>query len=536
MDLIVQHKYCETHGRYDYPSTIVNRICHQGYTFDTKIMIAIGILYWFFNYQRREIQIIFSARGIDISTGEISRLSEEFLLRFYVIHKKYSSQLNDFFERIGGMVMHLDGTYESGDDVVFVVKESRTGITLDARVMASESRKYIKPFLEDVRLSFGVPVAIVRDMSEEISIAASEVFPNSPHQICHYHFVRNLGDIIFKSRYETLRRNIINTHILAKFISLKSEIYESLSKNKLFRAEETWVILAIEYLLHPREIPSGYPFILPYFEIIIRAVEIRELSKRIVKWNASHNFVVRAVSKLGYGVDNLLENENVMREYYRMEHILRWFNKIRDVLRISRNISSKEQTDIPISAGEMQEDLKEVLGLIEKEGEELGGELKSVTKKIVANCDRHWDELIVHVNDHFDNEIKIVRHNGVEELDHRWCRMNIRRRTGRNNTNKQMKKYGALITVLSNLKNIIYISRVLANIDDFVREVQNVSKNEIENAQKLVNGDKRIILVNSDKKRLEILYDLVTILESNENRNKVPLESWFSQLSNPTLY
>lgn len=536
MELKVHHKYCETHGRYDYPSTIVNRICPQGNTFDTKIMIAVGILYWFFNYQRKEIQILLSARSIEISTGEISRLSEEFLLRFYVIHKSYSSRLKDFFERIGGMVMHLDGTCESGDDVVFVVKEGRTGITLDARVMASESRTRIKPFLEDIRKSFGIPVAVVRDMSEEILTAASEAFPNIPHQVCHYHFVRNLGDIIFKARYDTFRRDIINTHILAKLISLKSEIYKNFSKNELIRAEETWVVLAIEYLLHPREIPSGYPFKLPYFDITTRAIEIRELCKRIVKWNASHNFVVDPVSKLMYGLVNLLENEHVMKRYYRIEHILRWFDNIRDVLMVSRNMSTNEQADIATSAEELKDNLRDVLRIIEKEGRELGGELESVTKKIIANCERHWDELIIYVNDHFGNEIKIVRHNGIEELGHRWCRMNIRRRIGRNNTNIQMKKYGALITVLSNFKNLIYVSRILGNIEDFVREMQNVSKMELKNARELIYSDKRIILVNSDKKRLGLLNEFITILESSENKNKIPLKSWFSQLSNPTLY
>jgi hypothetical protein len=37
-------------------------------------------------------------------------------------------------------------------------------------------------------------------------------------------------------------------------------------------------------------------------------------------------------------------------------------------------------------------------------------------------------------------EIKIVRNNGIEELNHRWSRMHIRRRTGRSRTTKEMEK------------------------------------------------------------------------------------------------
>jgi len=85
------------------------------------VVIAIGFLRWLFNYQREEIQLLLESRGNHISTGEISKLSEEFLLRFYVLHKKHSSQMNKIFDKNGGYVLHLDGSAESGDDLTFRV-------------------------------------------------------------------------------------------------------------------------------------------------------------------------------------------------------------------------------------------------------------------------------------------------------------------------------------------------------------------------------------------------------------------------------
>ncbi len=78
-------------------------------------MIAIGFLRWLFNYQRTEIQLFLEGRGIKISTGEISNLSEEFLLRFYVIHKNHSYQMKRLFEKNAGYILHLDGSAESGE-------------------------------------------------------------------------------------------------------------------------------------------------------------------------------------------------------------------------------------------------------------------------------------------------------------------------------------------------------------------------------------------------------------------------------------
>jgi hypothetical protein len=117
------------------------------------------------------------------------QLSEEFLLRFYVLHKKHNSQMKKIFEKNGGYVLHLDGSAESGDEITFTAKEGMTGFTIDSWIMPSESREYIKPFLESIRVKYGKPLAVVRDMWEEIAVSVSEVFPGISQQVCHYHFV-----------------------------------------------------------------------------------------------------------------------------------------------------------------------------------------------------------------------------------------------------------------------------------------------------------------------------------------------------------
>lgn len=189
---------------------ITNRICPHGYTFDSKVMIVVGILQWFSNYQREEIQLLFDARGTHISTGEISNLSEEFLLRFYVIHRKHIPKLKALFEKNNGMALHLDGTGEAGDDIVFSAKDGITGITIDAQIIPSESKKYLTPFLQRIHDSVGIPVAVIRDMSGQIRDAVAEIFPDVLQLICQYHFVKNLGKGLFKERYETLREFIVD--------------------------------------------------------------------------------------------------------------------------------------------------------------------------------------------------------------------------------------------------------------------------------------------------------------------------------------
>jgi len=263
-------KYCEAHGLFN-PDvfSVAYKICPSGRNFDTKVLVVVGFLRWFFNYQREEIQLLFEIRGVHISTGEISYLSEEFLLRFYVLHRRHVLQMKNVFNKIG-IVLHLDGTAEAGDEITFTAKEGITGITLDSWVMPSEKQEYIKPFLADIKDIFGTPAVVVRDMWNETSESVSDVFPGVPQQICHYHFVRNLGSVIFKYRYERLRQVVLNTKVLAGFMAMqKTKSAGGQCEGTIVIAQRYWVMLAIEYILYPRERKSGYPFVLPYLEILI---------------------------------------------------------------------------------------------------------------------------------------------------------------------------------------------------------------------------------------------------------------------------
>ncbi|MHB1649896.1 MAG: hypothetical protein ACYCTX_06220, partial [Thermoplasmataceae archaeon] len=142
----------------------------SGSNFDPGVTIAVGLLRWIMDYQISEIQILMESRGIRISTGEISNLTKEFLLRFYCIHRRHMKDLD-----LKEYVLHLDGTGESGDDIVFMAKDGLSGITMDAAIMPSESSEYIKPFLQEIEDVFGNPVSVLRDMGIAIKESVSAV-------------------------------------------------------------------------------------------------------------------------------------------------------------------------------------------------------------------------------------------------------------------------------------------------------------------------------------------------------------------------
>ena len=132
---------------------------------------------------------------------------------------------------------------------------------------------------------------------------------------------------------------------------------------------------------------------------------------------------------------------------------------------VSGEMNSKEK-------GEAQDigiKLNKTLSGIIEEGEFAAGELKRISGVFRKRIEDHRSELLSPVTGKDGKTVNIVRHNGIEEIGHRWSRMHIRRRTGRSQTGKEMTMYGALTAVLSNIENKHYIEKVLSKID-FLKE------------------------------------------------------------------
>lgn len=523
----IVYKYCKEHGPCNEPLiSILNQICPAGHNFDTKIMVGTGLLRWFFDFQRDEIRTILSSRGVKISTGGISNLSKELLLRFYALHKRRMPQMKSFFEKEGGAKLHLDGTGEAGNEIVFMAKDGETGITMDAQIIPTESKKYVKIFLNSLKSLLGSPIVIVRDMSNQIRDAALEVFPGVKHQICQYHFVKNLGKTIFKIRYSTFRKGIVKMRILSQLKKTKGDLnsikHQDSEKDIAF-AEQKWITLAIEHLLICRERSSNYPFGLPYFEIMNRILDVKIMVQKIIEWNMAHKLNVCEIKEFSEKIDDITNNTDINSQYSKIQKIWEWFEKVRITLRVGRHLSQNGSEMTPTNAQNMREDFEIVLNSIDTNGDTEGGELLRGARQITNNCRKHMDELFVEVKDKFGNVVDIMRDNNIEERGHRWSRMHIRRRTGRNRTTNEMAQYGALMAIFSNLENETYVRKILYDVKDFIQEIQDIKAEEISRASELVRPYAHKEMIHSDSKRIDYLEEFINLLE-----DECSVEKWLS--------
>jgi hypothetical protein len=433
------------------------------------------------------------------------------------------------FEKNGGIRLHLDGTGEAGNEIVFMAKEGATGITLDAQTITTENKKYVKTFLQALKLLYGTPIVIVRDMSTQIRDAATDVFPGVMQQICHYHFVKNLGNLLFKTKYAAFRKNVVSKRILSQLKQTKADICKTVStdsENILVVAERKWITLAIEHLLICRERSSNYPFVLPYLEIMDRISVVKRLNSRIYEWNLSHNLDCQEIIEFSDKLESITSSADVNVQYANIKKIWSWFEKVRTILRVGRHLSQNGcETTAPGNSQKMKEDLMVALSDIENESVARGRKLSRAAKQISNNCRQHADELFVEVIDHSGNVVEIVRDNNLEERGHRWSRMHIRRRTGRTRTTNEMAHYGALTAVFSNMENETYVEEVLPDVKDFIREMQDITREEIRKSRSLIKPYASKEMIRSDVKRAEVLEKFVTSLEDGSS-----VEDWFFKL------
>jgi len=92
-----------------------------------------------------------------------------------------------------------------------------------------------------------------------------------------------------------------------------------------------------------------------------------------------------------------------------------------------------------------------------------------------------------------------------------------------------MEKYGALLAVFSNIENVEYFKTVLADVKDFVRDMQDITEKELLDARKLIRTFPQSPLIRSDVERPGILREFIKLINDEfEDVSDKDVEGWLS--------
>src|SRR4051812_24523403 len=112
-----------------------------------------------------------------------------------------STRLRSLLARQGRVILALDGLQpDVGHEVLWVIRDCLSGEVLLARSLLSSTAADLAPLLREVADAVGVPVVgVVSDGQTSIRRAVERALPEVPHQLCHFHFLREAALPIFEA-------------------------------------------------------------------------------------------------------------------------------------------------------------------------------------------------------------------------------------------------------------------------------------------------------------------------------------------------
>jgi hypothetical protein len=147
-----------------------------------------------------EIHAILRGRGVPIAERSVTNLLDRY-------DEVLAAQLGDpahLRRQLAGqdrLVLALDGLQpDVGHEVLWVLRDCLSGTVLLARSLLSGTAEDLTVLLREVVEAVGLPIAgVISDGQHSIRKAVAAVLPGVPHQLCHFHFLREAALPIFEA-------------------------------------------------------------------------------------------------------------------------------------------------------------------------------------------------------------------------------------------------------------------------------------------------------------------------------------------------
>ena len=174
-----------------YRSTEAEMLSLKYYQFSIDVIAKVGHLH--FKEHQTIDQIKQTLKKVQISRSEINLLCQAYLALIKA-DRQQDTALLEKLQRNGGLIVAIDGVQpEKGNETLWIIRDVPTGETLLARNLQLADKDSIASLLKEVK-TIGVPVkGVISDGQRSIRLAVTQEFPWAPHQLCHFHFLRNIA-------------------------------------------------------------------------------------------------------------------------------------------------------------------------------------------------------------------------------------------------------------------------------------------------------------------------------------------------------
>jgi hypothetical protein len=194
-----RHPDCPRRGRPLHPEA-EGRLALPEYEFGLDLIALVGSLRYTQHRSIPEIHAELVRRGMTICPRSVTNLLDRYD-ELLALSLADTPRLRRITAREGRVILALDGLQpDVGHEVLGVLRDCLSGEILLARSLLSSCRDDLARLLTEVKEALGVPiVGVISDGQESIRKAVQKVLSDVPHQLCHFHDLREAAKPIFEA-------------------------------------------------------------------------------------------------------------------------------------------------------------------------------------------------------------------------------------------------------------------------------------------------------------------------------------------------
>ena len=164
---------------------------HGEFGFD--VIALIGSLRYAEHRSVGEIHQHLLTCGIPLAERTVTCLVERYE-ELITLRLADAERLRTLLTAQGQVILALDGLQpDRGHEVLWVIRDCLSGEVLLARSLLSATQGDLVALLREVKGALPVPVSgIISDGQDTIRTAVAVAFPEVPHQLCHFHYLREV--------------------------------------------------------------------------------------------------------------------------------------------------------------------------------------------------------------------------------------------------------------------------------------------------------------------------------------------------------
>ena len=486
--------YCPHHPEVGtFKSQELERIVAADCNFAYDTIVAVGKLRYLHHYQLAEIKDVFKQKyNLTISNSGIETLLLKFITYLSMVHENSSELIKAYINNVqGGYILHLDTTCEGDSPKLASSIDALSGFVLHSAKLSSENEQEIVAFLTSIRATLGIPLATFSDMGPGILKAANKVFGDCPHYICHFHFLKMIGKLLFEEENNQLRKKLSKAGMSGALKNMKRELQKKF--NKLNITQPTI------YLLHPERISNdrqsleivvynlilwildyaaegngyGFPYDRSYLSFYVRlnqAIENINNMLSLFPYHAEQNNMLWKLRTLMLKITDDKNLRAVVKLYQTKVNV---FEKLRHALRAAPDHEHNGLADVTVSESTkelklIQTAVAEFIKYIDSEiAENKNKNLVNSYKLVKARIEKYhamlFSDPIEVIVDGKKRIIFFHRTNNILERHFRAFSHHNRRISGKNSLKKNLENLHPSTPLAMNLKNRNYIKLIFGN-------------------------------------------------------------------------